>query len=69
MMPMLFGIRSVYIRLYMTSFYKELQQEGKVPIRVFLTVYAEELDNSGIPLAGTVDGLITCHRYRMSFFT
>jgi hypothetical protein len=32
-----------------TTVYEELQQEGKLPIRVYLTVYHHELDRPDIP--------------------
>jgi predicted amidohydrolase YtcJ len=44
-------------------YYKKLQDEGKLPIRVYLTVHADELDNPRTPKAGTKEGLLTCHRY------
>ncbi len=59
-----FGLTSVHTNdRDAFRFYKQLQDEGKMPIRVFLTVYADELDDPQTPQAGTKEGLITCNRY------
>lgn len=45
--------------------YEELQQEGKLPIRVYLTVYHHELDRPDIPKPLSQTGLLECHRVKI----
>lgn len=45
--------------------YKELQEEGDVPIRVYLTPYHNEIGLEGTPKAGTIDGLLHCDRVKL----
>lgn len=45
--------------------YKELQEEGDVPIRVYLTPYHNEIGLDGTPKAGTMDGLLYCDRVKL----
>jgi len=45
------------------NLYEELQQEQKLPIRVFLTPDYDELGN--IPLPNTCKGLLSCHRLKL----
>lgn len=46
--------------------YRQLQRDGLVPIRVFLTPDHDELQQQdGMPAANTTDGLLSCHRVKL----
>lgn len=45
--------------------YQELQEEGRVPIRVYLTLNHEELGKEGSPKPGSVDGMLSFDRVKL----
>ncbi|MHA1746972.1 MAG: amidohydrolase [Promethearchaeota archaeon] len=45
--------------------YQELQKEGKVPIRVYLTLNHEEMDAEGTPKPGTQEGMLSFDRVKI----
>jgi len=45
--------------------YRELQQEGKMPIRVYLTTYYHDLDKPDIPAPMAQEGMLQCHRVKI----
>lgn len=45
--------------------YQELQKEGKVPIRVYLTLNHEEMDVEGTPKPGTQEGILSFDRVKL----
>jgi hypothetical protein len=45
--------------------YKELQEEGKVPIRVHLAIYHNEMNDPSSPEAGETIGLLRCDRVKL----
>ncbi|QEE16081.2 amidohydrolase [Promethearchaeum syntrophicum] len=47
------------------TIYKELQKEGRVPIRVYLTPNHNEIGRTDTPKPGTRDGLLYCDRVKL----
>ncbi len=45
--------------------YKELQEEGKLPIRVHLAIYHNEMDDADSPKAGETIDLLRCDRVKL----
>ncbi len=47
------------------TIYKELQEEGRVPIRVYLTPNHKEIGKEDTPKPGTREGLLYCDRVKL----